>query len=205
MSQIIIKDEMIWKIIKYTSRIVFGLLTLFWGLVGLASCNDNSNDPAEILRQRIESAEMVEYTDTIYGAKLLYPDFFKIDSVGKCYASFSYSDENIMELNLFYFIFPPRLFDNSKEAVRKLSDSLTTSSKVKGGSFILAQEYEQFPQIKDVSKYYHTRHGWTSYTLTYDKQYEDAVERLIKMVKNWKIYEEDIPKWLTDIFDFLDI
>ena len=175
-------------------------------LIGcVVSCKDNSNDPVEILKQRIESAELVEYTDSLYGAKLLYPDFFKIDSIGKCYASFSYSDENVRDLNLFYFIYPPRLFDNSKDAVRSLSDTLTTFSKIKKGSFIMTQEYEHFPNIKEVSKFYHTRHGWTSYSLTYDKQYEEAVERLIKTVKDWKIYDKDIPEWLSDMCDFLDI
>ena len=179
------------------------MIILFTGC--FVSCDNNSNDPAEILRQRIESAEMIEYVDTFYGAKLLYPDFFKVDSVGKCYASFSYSDENVKKLNLFYSIYPPRLIENSKEAVRIMSDSLTTSSKVKRRSFILTQEYEHFPQIKEVFKFCKNRHGWSCYYLTYEKQYEDAVERLIKVVKDWKTYDEDIPEWLTDIFDFLDI
>lgn len=165
------------------------------------SCDNNSNDPIEILKQRINKAEMVEYVDTIYGAKLLYPDFFTIDSV---YGSFSYSDENVKELKLSYFIYPPRFIENSKEYVCRHTDSLTTFSKVKTGSFIITEEYEYFPQIKCVSKFYKTLHGWTSYTLTYEKQYEGAVGRLVNMVEDWKIYDEDIPEWVTDIFDFLD-
>ena len=188
------------KIIKYTRIIVLGLITFG----ALSSCSNNSSDPAEILKRRIDKCKMVEYTDTFYGAKLLYPDFFKIDSVGKCYASFSYSDENIKELNLFYFIYPPRLIENSKEYVRISTDSLTTFSKVKSGSFIQTDEYEHFPEIKCVFKFYKSKHGWTSYILTYEKKYEDAVERLIDMVKDWKIYSEDYPEWVTDMFDFLD-
>lgn len=184
------------------TNVVAGVLFL---LIGLASCNDQSSDPVAILKQRIEKAEMVEYVDTIYGARLLYPDFFKVDSVGKYYAIFSYSDKNVKELNLFYEIYPPRLFDNSKEAVRMLSDSLTTCSKVKKGSFILTQEYKQFPQIKCVSKFDKAPHGWASYSLTYEKQYEEAVERIIKMLKDWKIYDKEIPEWFTDMCDFLDI
>lgn len=179
------------------------IIVLFTGCY--VSCDNNSDDPIEILRQRIDKAEMVEYVDTLYGAKLLYPDFFRVDSIGKIYADFSYSDENVKNLSLSYFIYPPRIFDNSKDAVRKLSDSLTTFSRVKERSFIMTEEYEYFPQIKCVFKFYKTRHGWTSYTLTYDKQYEDAVERLIKMVKDWKIYDEDTPRWFSDMCDFLDV
>ena len=172
---------------------------------GFISCNTNSNDPVAILKQRIDKAEMVEYEDTIWGAKLLYPDFFKIDSIGKSYADFSCSDENVKELKLSYFKFPPRLIDSSKDYVRRHSDSLSTFSRVKSGSFILTEEYEHFPQIKCVFKFYHTQYGWAGYCLTYEKQYEDAVERLIKMVKDWKIYSKDVPEWITDIYDFIDI
>lgn len=69
----------------------------------------------------------------------------------------------------------------------------------------MTQEYENYPQIRSVFKYYKTIHGWTCYTLTYEKQYEDAVEILIKMVKDWKIYNENYPKWFDDMCDFLDI
>lgn len=180
--------------------IVLGLITLG----ALSSCSNNSSDPAEILKRRIDKCEMVEYVDSFYGARLLYPDFFKIDSVGKCYASFSYSDENIKELNLFYLIYPPRIIENPKEYARNKTDSLTTFSRVKSSSFILTEEYEFFPETKSIYKFYKTKHGWTSYILTYEKEYEDAVEKLVDMVKDWKIYSEDYPEWVTDLFDFLD-
>ena len=181
---------------------VFGILILLFSQV---SCDRNRNNSIAILKQRIENANMKEYVDSIYGARLLYPYFFHVDTIGKYYVSYSYLDENVKTLSLEYDILPPRMFDNSKEAVRRLSDSLTTSSKVKKRSFILTQEYENYPQIRSVFKYYKTIHGWTCYTLTYEKQYEDAVEILIKMVKDWKIYNENYPKWFDDMCDFLDI
>ena len=179
------------------------MIILFTGCY--VSCGNNSNEFAKILKQRINSAEMVEYTDTFYGAKLLYPDFFKIDSVGKYYASFSYSDKNMKDLNLFYEILPPRWIEESKEYVRRHTDSLTTFSKVKSSSFIMIQEYKYFPQIKCVFKFYKTQYGWTCYVLTYEKQYEDAVKRLVNMTKEWKIYDENIPRWISDMCDFLDL
>ncbi len=170
----------------------------------LASCNTKSNDPAEILKQRINNAKMVEYVDTFYGAKLLYPDFFKIDSIGNYYASFSYTDSNVKELNLYYKIWPPRMEENPKEVARSLTDSFNTFLNVKSCSYIMIQEYENFPEIKCVFKNYKTQHGWTSYVLTYEKQYEEAVERLIKMTKDWKVYDKNTPEWFTDMCDFFD-
>jgi hypothetical protein len=148
---------------------------------------------------------MVEYLDTLYGAKLLYPDFFKIDSVGKYYASFSYTDSSVEVLNLYYQILPPRLDENPKEIASSQTDSLTTFLNVKNRSYIMIEEYEYFPQIKCVFKCYRSNHGWTRYVLTYEKQYEEAVEILIKITKDWKIYDENTPEWITDMCDFFDI
>lgn len=181
------------------------IISVLFLLMGLASCSEKGNDSVAVLKQRIENAEMIEYVDTFYGAKILYPDIFKIDSVGDGYARFSYSDANVKELNLTYCKYPPRLFGNAEEAVKSLTDSLTTFSRVKSGSFIMTEEKEHFPQIKCVSKFYRTLKGWTSYSLVYEKQYEEAVERLANMVKDWKIYKEDIPEWFSDMCDFLDI
>ena len=49
-------------------------------LISFISCKDDSNDPAEILKKRIDNAEMIEYIDSAHGAKLLYPDFFLVDT-----------------------------------------------------------------------------------------------------------------------------
>ena len=193
------------NLLSYMKNLIFGIVLLIISpFFCFVSCNYTSGHVA-VLKQRIDKAEMVEYVDSIYGAELLYPDFFKIDSVGKGYACFSYSDKNVKELSLTYCKYPPRLFGNTEEAVKILSDSLTTFSRVKTSSFILTEEYEYFPQIKCVSKFYRTLNGWTSYSLVYEKQYEDAVVRLAKMVKDWKIYEEDTPRWFSDMCDFLDI
>ena len=101
----------------------------------------------------------------------------------------------------------PRIIDDSKEYVYNLvaSDSLFECVEKKESSFILAGGYKSDSPITGLYKHYRTIHGWGCYTLVYDKQYEDAVERLIKMQEDWKIYNDDIPEWFTDICDFLDI
>ena len=35
-------------------------------LISFISCKDNSNDPEEILKKRIDNAEMIEYIDSCY-------------------------------------------------------------------------------------------------------------------------------------------
>lgn len=180
--------------------VILIILTSSWVL-----CNRNINDPVTVLKHRIDKAEMVQYIDTVGNAKLFYPDFFDIDTIGNDRACFSYSDENVKVLSLSYYRYPPRMLGTSNEAVRLLSDSLNVCLKERKGSFIIAGEDEKDSPITYLSKYYHTIHGWTCYTLTYEKQYEDAVERLVKMIKDWKIYTDDTPEWIVDICDFLDI
>jgi hypothetical protein len=188
------------ELLKYTIRIVLVTIT---GI--MLSCNNDGNVPVAVLKKRIDKAKMVEYVDSVYGAKVLYPDFFQVDSVGEHYASFSYSDKDLMVLNLCYYSYPPRILDSSHEAVRYLSDSLNVCLQEKRSSFIMKGEDEQDSSITCLKKYHHTIHGWSCYTLTYDKRYEDAVVRLTEMVKDWKIYGVGLPEWVQDAFDFLDI
>ena len=187
-------------IFSMSAVVILIILTSSWVL-----CNRNINDPVTVLKHRIDKAEMVQYIDTVGNAKLFYPDFFDIDTIGNDRACFSYSDENVKVLSLSYYRYPPRMLGTSNEAVRLLSDSLNVCLKERKGSFIIAGEDEKDSPITYLSKYYHTIHGWTCYTLTYEKQYEDAVERLVKMIKDWKIYTDDTPEWIVDICDFLDI
>jgi len=171
------------------------------------SCKNNNDDPAEILKERIESAQMKEYVDSVYGAKLLYPDFFEVDTTDEySKVRFCYSDDNVKELNLSLDYFPPRLFENVDKIVDLIkSDSLYECIEKKNGSCIMKGKDGPNSEYIYLIKYYRSSHGWTACTLIYEPQYEDAVERLVKIVKGWKIYSEENPEWLTDTFDFLDI
>lgn len=188
--------------IKFSLAVVLALIILIGSWV---LCGRIINDPVAVLKHRIDKAEMVQYIDTVRNAKLFYPDFFDIDTIGNGRACFSYSDKNVKVLSLSYYRYPPRMLGTSNEAVRFLSDSLNVCSKVRKHSFIIVGENEKDSPITYFSKYYHTIHGWTCYTLTYEKQYEDAVEKLVKMIKDWKIYTDDTPEWIVDLCDFLDV
>ena len=173
----------------------------------LISCGNKSEDPAEILKQKINNAKMIEYVDSVYGAKLLYPDFFEVDTTDEySKVRFCYSDDNVKELNLSLDYFPPRLFENVDKIVDLFkSDSLYECIEKKNGSCIMKGKDGPNSEYIYLIKYYRSSHGWAACTLIYEPQYEDAVERLAKMVKGWKIYSEDVPEWLTDACDFLDI
>lgn len=188
--------------IKYSVAVVLVLIILIGSWV---LCGRIINDPVAVLKHRIDKAEMVQYIDSICNAKLFYPDFFNIDTIGNDRACFSYSDKNVKVLSLSYYRYPPRMLGTSNEAVRFLSDSLNVCSKVRKRSFIIVGEDEKDSPITYFSKYYHTIHGWTCYTLTYEKQYEDAVKRLINEIKDWKIYAGNTPEWVVDVCDFLDV
>lgn len=189
---------------KFSMSVVL-ILTILISISSCMSCGRDVNDPMEVLKHRIDKAEMVQYVDSICNAKLFYPDFFNIDTVGNDVAGFSYSDKNVKVLSLSYYRYPPRVFGSTDEAIRLESDSLNVCLKRRKSSFIIAGEFENNSQITYLSKYYHTIHGWSCYTLTYEKQYEDAVKRLINEIKDWKIYTGNTPECVVDICDFLNI
>ena len=81
-------------------------------LISFISCKDDSNDPAEILKKRIDNAEMIEYIDSAHGAKLLYPDFFLVDTAKEFSdVRFYYSDEKVKEISLNLSYYPPRFIN----------------------------------------------------------------------------------------------
>lgn len=89
----------------------FAVACLALMLICFAICKNGSDNPAEILKERIESAKMKEYVDSVYRAKLLYPDFFEVDTTDEySKVRFCYSDDKVKELSLSLDYFPPRLF-----------------------------------------------------------------------------------------------
>ena len=184
-----------------TIRTAIVLITITASMV---SCRD-SDDPVAVLKHRIDNAKMIEYVDSSHKAKVLYPDFFHVDSIGKNFASFSYSDKDVKVLRLDYRNYPPRFIYSSHEAVRLFSDSLNVCLREKEGSFIMkGKEWEGSP-ITYLERFNSTIYGWSCYTLTYEKRYEDAVERLSEMVMDWKIYSDNVPKCVVDLCDFLGV
>lgn len=172
------------------------------------SCENKSNDPVKNLKKRIDKAEMIEYIDSVYGAKLLYPDFFKVDTTGEReHVRFYYSDENIKELSLGLYYYPPRLFENVDRIIHIYElDSLYVCIEKKKYSCIMKGKDGLNFEYTCLCKCAKGRYGWIACTLTYEPQYENSVIRLSKNVKKWKpMPPRNVPVWLSDLCDFLDI
>ena len=91
------------------------ILYVFVLLISFVSCKNDSDDPVEILSKRIDNAEMVEYIDSVHGAKLLYPDFFLVDTTKEFSdVRFYYSDEKVKEISLNLSYYPPRFINIKK-------------------------------------------------------------------------------------------
>ena len=175
-------------------------------LISFISCKDDSNDPAEILKKRIDNAEMIEYIDSAHGAKLLYPDFFLVDTTKEFSdVRFYYSDEKVKEISLNLSYYPPRFINIKKIIDIYESDSLYECIEKKKHSFIMKGKDGPNAEYTYLCKYKKGSYWWIVCTLTYEPQYERSVERLSKMVKNWKpMPPEGIPVWISEICDFLD-
>jgi hypothetical protein len=175
-------------------------------LICFISCKNDSDDPVEILKKRIDNAEMIEYIDSAHGAKLLYPDFFLVDTTREVEdVRFYYTDENVKELSLGLSYIPPR-FMNIDRFIRICeSDSLYVCIEKKKHSCIMKGKDGPNAEYTYLCKYKKGNYWWIVCTLTYEPQYERSVKRLSRMVKNWKpMPPEGIPVWISEICDFLD-
>ena len=189
------------------------ICSIIMAVVGLTSvcfisCENKSNDPAEILRERIDKAEMIEYIDSVHGVKLLYPDFFRVDTTGKLdNIRFYYSDEHVKELSLGLSYYHPRFIENIDKIIGLFeSDSLYVCLEKKKRSCLLKGKDGPNSEYIYLIKYAKGPYWWIACTLTFEPQYENSVKRLIYIVKKWKAMPpENVPVWLSDILDFLDI
>ena len=166
---------------------VFVLLVLLLSFIVIA-CN-NSNDPVERLKQKIDKAEMVEYIDSVHltTVKMLYPDFFSVKKENGQRAEFYYSDQDVKELVLSFHAIPPRIFENTEKALKIISGSLDICIKKRSDYFILKSEESDPSSFVLLTKYYRTKFGgWICVSILYEKKYEKAVTRLTKQVMKWK-------------------
>ena len=107
-------------------------------LISFVSCKNDSDDPVEKLKKRIDNAEMVEYIDSAHGTKLLYPDFFLVDTTREIeYVRFYYTDENVKELSLNLSYYPPRFFENINKVVEIYENSPAEKAGLKKDDIII--------------------------------------------------------------------
>ena len=160
--------------------------------------------PEDVLRHKIDEAAMMEYVDTTYNAKLLYPDFFSADTTQGNNGTFYYTDRDVKDLRIWLFFYPPRMFDSVDDIANlHLKSNYTCENKTRHSCILKGMDGPNSEYVY-LCKCYRSRHGWASCTLSYEPRYEDAVGRLVRAVKKWKICEKGSSEWFSDLCDILD-
>lgn len=147
--------------------------------------------PETLLRKQINSAKIMEYHDRKSGAKLFYPDFFVIaDTNEDSTICFYYPDEPKKELALEFFVTPNVDRWSIKEAISELTDSVTQCIKEDKDFFILSGEFDENYHITFIEKCYLIDDIWVDFTFYYLPKHKPAVDRLIKLIKEWNPYPD---------------
>ena len=185
------------------------LLALLIAAASLSGCkkeNKETSEPEEVfestakkmlteeeLKQMIDSASIKVYKEKRYGVMAPYPDFFEVDttsspSAGRFNYPFIADDSINLSTGIGIVMFVEENIEkwNIKEAVQNLEDSATVCLGHGKDYFILSSYMENYPIIHSIEKCFLVNGNWINYTLYYDIRYENAVERLIKMVKEWQ-------------------
>lgn len=137
------------------------------------------------IQHRIDSAKMKTYTDRVYGVNVQYPAFFNVmDTMEAGSARFSYPDKEI-GIRLSMFVEPNVDGWTVKEAVKHLTDSMTFCVKEGKDFFILEGTITQESSGAYLEKCFLLGDKWIDYTLFYGAEYENALERLKEMIREW--------------------
>lgn len=177
---------------KRTNYIIFAVIAF---VLTLGSCNSGNqsgqtdvldNDSTE-LKKRIDSAQLLTYTDKTYDVTIPYPDFFDASDTTEagtahiCYPSFR--DKEII---LTMFVEPNIEGWNIKEAVEQLSDSANICLAEGKDFFIMEGKVDKKGHGLFLEKCYLLDDNWIDYTVYYRADHKNAVGRLIDMVKEWE-------------------
>lgn len=154
--------------------------------------NDVKWDTAEtLLRKRINSAQMIEYYDRKSGSKLFFPDFFVItDTKEDSTVCFHYPDEPHKELMFEFFVTPNVDRWSIQDAISELTDSVTECIMEDKDFFILSGEFDASYHIMFIEKCYLIDDEWFDFTFYYLPKHKPAVDRLIKLIKEWNPYPD---------------
>ena len=118
--------------------------------------------------------------------------------------SFYYADRSVKELRISLCFLSPRLFEHVDDIVNFLSKLNYTCIERTRHSCVMKGMDRPNSEFVYLCKYYKNIDGWGVCTLSYEPRYEDAVGRLVRSVKKWKIYEKGSSEWFSDLCDILD-
>ena len=175
----------------FLSMLVF-ILIMIW--VSVHEREDNMSLPQK-LERAMRLTRMKEYSDDDYDYKVRFPSFFEQtdDSLmekGSCRFCFWQDNTEIVQT-----VFVEQNPDNLtlEQAMAKYAEELYATHQKKGdGYFLLSgplhNDSSQVSGRRFYAKFVQHRKLWFVQTLAYPEDCEQAVQRLIREIKNWKVW-----------------
>ncbi|MBR7031010.1 MAG: hypothetical protein IKI06_07200 [Prevotella sp.] len=174
----------------FLSMLVF-IIIMIW-----VSVHEKEDDMP--LPQKLERAmrltRMMEYKDCDYGYSVRYPSFFEPDDSlmdgGCCRFSFWQDSTEIVQT-----AFVEHNSDSLtlEQSMAKYASELHATQQQKGDDFFILSGHILTDDGQITSRRYHAkfvmhRKVWFVQTLAYPEDCEQAVQRLIREIDNWKVW-----------------
>ena len=138
------------------------------------------------LKHQIDTTKMITYLDKAYNVRISYPELFVATDTTPGTARFRFPNDSVNEIALTMLVEPNIEGWNIKEAVQNLSDSLNVCIEEGKDYFIMTGKFSDNPCALFLEKCFLIDDNWIDYTLYYASDYEEAIERLANLVKEWK-------------------
>ena len=175
----------------FLSMLVF-IVVMIW-----VSVHEKEEMPlVQKLERAMEQTRMLEYQDENYDYVVRYPSFFEQtdDSLiekGCCRFSFWQDSTEIVQTA---FVEQNKDSLTLEQAMLKYSSELHATQQKKGDDyFILAghilSDDGQITNRRYYTKFVKHRKLWFVQSLTYPEECEKCIQRLIKEIKNWNIWQ----------------
>ncbi|MBQ9203543.1 MAG: hypothetical protein IJ155_04810 [Prevotella sp.] len=162
---------------------------------------DDPKPLPDLLERMINEAPMNSYQDKIYGYTVRYPSFFEqlpdslINEAGCCRFRFW----NWVDIEQTVYVLPNPDSLTVRQGMDCLANALhATDARCDVNSFILSGplyiDNSQISGHRFYAKYVQHRKIWFVQSLTYPEECSLAVEKLIRQIENWSVWEEDRPR-----------
>ena len=180
-------------------RFLFLIMLAF--IAGMAYVSVHEKEDNTSLPQKIEQAmrltKMMEYQDDDYDYIVRYPGFFEQtdDSLlekGCC--RFSFWRDNI-EIVQTTFVENNSDSLTLEQAMKKYASELHASQQLKGNDYFifsghLRSDTGQITGRRFYAKFVQHRKLWFVQTLAYPEECEQAMQRLINEIREWKVWQD---------------
>lgn len=169
--------------------------------VAVISHEEEPKPLPDLLGRMINETPMNIYRDEVYGYTIRYPSFFEQipDSLIAEAGCNIFRFWNWVQIEQAVYVLPNPNSMTVKQGMDSLANALhATDARYDADSFILSGplyiDDSEISGHRYFSKYVQHRKLWFVQSLTYPEEYSLAVERLIKQIEDWRIWEEDKPR-----------